>query len=167
MDGARGGQPAGDAARGPSSAEPARPSAAPIAGRGLIGLISSGFGGRIALALLGWPPIGLVASAIAGEASGCSRFAATCVDVFALGTWLVQLAIIAVLLALPTVAGVSAVGTLVALGASIPAAVVLSASGGSREPAASAAVLAVVLAVAYVVGVGVGIVRRGHLPRVP
>ena len=119
-----------------------------------------GFPARIGLALVGWPPIGVAIATIAGEVTGCGRFAATCVEPLGFGTWLAQLAVILVLLAVPSLAALSAVGTVAALGASIPTAVVLSASGGSREPAASAAVLGTVLGVAYAAGVAFALTRR-------
>ncbi len=136
---------------------------------GLFGSIGlpGGFPGRVGLALVGWPPIGIAISTIAGEVTGCGRFAAGCVELFGVGTWLAQLAVIAVLLALPAVAALSAAGTLAALAASIPTAVVLSASGGSREPAASASILGAVLAVAYVAGFVFAFVRRSRHGRVP
>ena len=59
--------------------------------------------------------------------------------------------------ALPRVAAWSAHGTIAALVAGVPAAIVLSAGGGARVPQASASVLAIVLAVAYLVGVGYAI----------
>jgi hypothetical protein len=129
--------------------------------------LPGGFAGRVAIALLGWPPLGVALATIAGEMTGCSRFAAGCVELFGVGTWLAQLAIIALLLALPAVAAASAFGTLAALAAAVPTAVFLSATGGSREPEAAAAILAAVLAVAYVAGVVVAIVRRGRWRRVP
>jgi curved DNA-binding protein CbpA len=126
-----------------------------------------GFMARIGLALLGWPAIGLALTTAAGEITGCGRFAASCVDLFGVGTWLGQLVIIAVLLALPSVAALSAVGSLVALAASVPTAVILSATGGSREAAASAMVLGAVLVLAYTLGVVVALVRRRSMAPVP
>ncbi|HET9436164.1 MAG TPA: hypothetical protein VFO50_04845, partial [Candidatus Limnocylindrales bacterium] len=157
-----------EASAGPAAAGSVDPSPGPIEDieRTLLGE-RSGFAGRVAVALVGWPPIGIALSTIAGEVTGCSRFAAGCVDLFGVGTWLAQFAIIAILLALPTVATVSAVGTLAALAASVPTAVFLSATGGSREPVASAAALGFVLAVAYVAGVVFGIARRLRHRRVP
>lgn len=125
------------------------------------------FPARIGLALVGWPPIGVAISTIAGEVTGCGRFAATCVEVFGVGTWLAQVAVFLILLALPSLAALSAVGTLAALAASIPTAVILSASGGSREPTASASILGGVLAVAYVVGFAFALARRRQRGRVP
>lgn len=129
--------------------------------------LRSGFGGRVVLALVGWPPIGIAISTFAGEATGCSRFAASCVDLFGVGTWLAQLAVIAILLAVPALAELSAVGTIAALAAAVPTAVALSATGGSREPVASAAALGFVLAIAYLVGVAVATVRRLGFRRLP
>jgi hypothetical protein len=116
--------------------------------------------GRLGLALLGWPPLGVAAATAIGESTGCGRFSASCAEVFSPGTWIVQIAIIFLLLALPRLAGWSAVGTLVALAAAVPTAVVLSASGGSNAPEASAGLLAAVLGVAYAAGVGWAIVHR-------
>ena len=86
--------------------------------------------GRLGLALLGWPPLGVAVATAIGESSGCGRFAASCAEVFSPGTWIVQVAIVLLLFALPRIAGWSAVGTLVALAAAIPTAVALSAGGG-------------------------------------
>jgi curved DNA-binding protein CbpA len=126
-----------------------------------------GFMARVVLALIGWPAIGLALTTITGELTGCGRFAASCVDPFGVGTWLAQLVIIAILLFLPSVAALSAVGSLVALAASVPTAVILSASGGSREPAVSATILGVVLALAYAAGVVVALVRRRRIAPLP
>jgi hypothetical protein len=136
-------------------------------GHSAILAVRSSVGGRVGLALIGWPAIGFALSTIAGEVTGCGRFAAGCVDLFGVGTWLAQLAIITILLALPSLAWASAVGTVVALAASVPTAVVLSATGGSREPAASATVLGFVLAVAYLGGAVAAVVRRARTGRVP
>ncbi|HEX5824228.1 MAG TPA: DnaJ domain-containing protein [Candidatus Limnocylindrales bacterium] len=127
--------------------------------------------GRLGLALLGWPPLGVAVATAIGESTGCGRFAASCAEVFSPGTWIVQVAIVLLLLALPRVAGWSAVGTLVALAAAIPAAIALSAGGGSRQPEASTGVLLAVLGLAYVAGVAWAIAGRwwpsGGSSRVP
>jgi hypothetical protein len=122
---------------------------------------------RIGLALIGWPAIGLALTSAAGEVTGCGRFAASCVDMFGVGTWLAQLVIIVVLLGLPSVAALSAVGSLVALAASVPTAVILSATGGSHEPATSATILGIVLVIAYATGVVVAVLRRRYLAGLP
>ncbi|HKG56856.1 MAG TPA: hypothetical protein VKA85_06390, partial [Candidatus Limnocylindrales bacterium] len=115
---------------------------------------------RIALALIGWPPPGFALVGLLGEASGCSRFAAGCgVESFGLVTWLLQLAVIGVLLAFPRLAAISAAGTVTALAVSLPATMLLSASGGAAVREASIAALITVLAVAYVVGVAFAALR--------
>ena len=127
--------------------------------------------GRLGLALLGWPPLGVAVSTAIGESTGCGRFSASCAEVFSPGTWIVQIAIILLLLALPRLAGWSAVGTLVSLAAAVPTAVLLSAGGGSRQPEASVTVLMAVLGLAYLIGVAWAIAGRwrpgAHGGRVP
>ena len=115
---------------------------------------------RLVLALVGWPPLGFVIAGVAGEASGCARFAATCQLDLAPILWLVQIAILVGLVAVPGVAGVAAVGTVAALAAALPAAAVLALLGGGGNPAVAADVLAVLLAAAYLGGVALGIRRR-------
>jgi hypothetical protein len=129
--------------------------------------IRGGFPARAGLALVGWPPIGVAISTIAGEVTGCGRFSAACVQPFELGTWLAQLAVILVLLAVPAVAALSAVGTLAALATAVPTAVILSAGGGARQPETSAAILGGVMALAYIAGVAFAAIRRQRLGRVP
>jgi DnaJ-like protein len=108
---------------------------------------------RVALALIGWPPLGVLVASIIGEASGCSRFAAGCDDSARLGIWLGQLAVLAILLAIPRLAAISSVGTLAALAVAVPATLLLSVSGGAQERVASVAALTTVLAIGYVGGV--------------
>jgi Meckel syndrome type 1 protein len=139
----------------------------PVAATGSLLEFRSGFPFRVGLALVGWPPLGVALSTVAGEVTGCGRFSASCVELFGVGTWLAQLAIIAILLALPSVAVLSAVGTVAALAAAVPTAVILSAAGGSREPAASASVLGAVLALAYLAGVVFATVRRPRIRGLP
>ena len=124
-----------------------------------------GFPTRAAIALLGWPPLGFAFATFVSEASGCGRFAASCVDTFDVGTWVGQLAIIGLLLALPRLASISAIGTLVMLGAAVPAAVLLSATGGAREREAAATFLTIFLVTAYVVGVVIAVARTARTMR--
>jgi hypothetical protein len=124
-----------------------------------------GFPTRAALALLGWPPLGFALATLINESSGCGRFAASCVDTFDVGTWIGQLAIIGLLLALPRLASISAIGTLVMLAAAGPAAVILSATGGASEREAAATLLTVLLIAAYVVGVVIALARAARTMR--
>jgi Meckel syndrome type 1 protein len=114
--------------------------------------------GRLVMALLGWPPIAVAIAAAIGEETGCGRFAASCGELSSPGTWIVEAAILLLLLALPAVARWSAHGTIATVVVGAPAALVLSAGGGSRQPEASSAALAVLLAVAYAVGVSYALV---------
>ena len=122
--------------------------------------------GRIALALIGWLPIGIVLAVALGESTGCIRYAAECQGPFGAATLIGQGSVIALLLLLPRVAAVATLGTIAMLGAAIPAAAVLSISGGARDPAGATTAFAIVLAVAWVVGVGLGLVRAGLLAAV-
>jgi len=117
---------------------------------------------RVTLALVGWPPIGIALALVIGEATGCGRFAATCVDSFAFGTWIGQLAVIVVLLIVPGLAAISAAGTVATLAAAAPVAVVLSATGGSRDPGTAGIVLGLFLVLAWLGGVAFALVRRSR-----
>ena len=127
--------------------------------------LPAGFPTRAAIALLGWPPLGFAFATFISEASGCGRFAASCVDEFDLGTWVGQLAIIGLLLAVPRLASISAIGTLVMLAVAGPAAVLLSATGGARQREAAAAFLTIFLVGAYLVGVIIAVVRAARTMR--
>jgi hypothetical protein len=111
---------------------------------------------RVALALIGWPPIGVVLATVIGEATGCSRFAAGCDESAGLEIWVAQLVVVVILLAVPRLAAISTIGTIAALAVAVPATLLLSVSGGAEERAASVAVLTSVLAVAYAAGVVFG-----------
>ena len=112
------------------------------------------------MAFLGWPPLGVFAAAAIDQSTGCGRYAASCPEVSAPGTWIVQVAILIFLLALPAVAAWSAHGAVAALVVGVPSALVLSAAGGSNVRETSGPVLLTVLAVAYLVGVAYAIVAR-------
>jgi hypothetical protein len=130
----------------------------------VLGTVRSAGAGRsrLALALVGWPPIGIGLAFVIGELTGCGRFAATCIDGFDLGAWIGQLAIIVALLVVPGLAAIAVVGTMASLAAAVPVAVLLSAVGGSRDPTTAGVVLGVTLAAAWAAGVGLAIVRRSR-----
>jgi hypothetical protein len=109
--------------------------------------------GRASIALLGWPPLALFAAAAIGESTGCGRYAASCAELSAPGTWVLVLAILILLLAAPAVARWSAHGTVAILLIGVPCAVILSAAGGTNVREASAPILLGVLAIAYLVGI--------------
>jgi hypothetical protein len=109
--------------------------------------------GRFAMALLGWPPLGLFAAAVIDQSTGCGRYAASCPELSAPGTWIVQAAILLFLLALPAVAAWSAHGAIAMIVIGVPSAIVLSAAGGTNVRETSGPILLSVLAIAYLVGV--------------
>lgn len=122
--------------------------------------------GRLVAALLGWPPLGIFAAAAIDGSTGCGRFAASCPEISSPGTWIVHAALILLLIALPRFAAWSAHGTVAAFIVGVPAAVVLSAGGGARQPEASASVLLAITAGAWIVGVlyAVAVPRMGRGP---
>ena len=120
---------------------------------------------RLLLAALAWPPLGYVAGAAIGEATGCGRYAATCSDgSAALGT-LVQPLIVLVLVLLPVLARPAAVASIATAVAAVFGAVLLSISGGARVPtSASAPFLIVILGLGYAAGLAIAFSRRLPLP---
>jgi hypothetical protein len=112
------------------------------------------------MAILGWPPLGVFAAAAIDQSTGCGSYAASCPEVSSPGTWIVQAAILLLLLALPAVAAWSAHGAIAALVIGVPLAVALSAGGGSNVRETSGPILLAVLAVAYLGGVAYAVVVR-------
>jgi hypothetical protein len=154
------------AAAGAGVATPtSRPALDEIADRVLDGRV--GFAGRFVVAFFGWAPIAAVIAWLAGELSGCGRFTATCSDPSGVWTAIPLLAVYGLLVAAPSVAGISAGGLLGSLAVSVPASVILSAGGGSRQPEASSTTLTVLFFVGYVVGVVLAVARKRGWRRVP
>lgn len=108
---------------------------------------------RLGLALVAWPPIGLAAAAAIGEATGCASYSAACSGSEPMLPWLAQAAILGLLLLLPPVARLLAGGAIAVLIALVPITAVLVAVGGGGAPQGGV-VLAILLAVAWLVGVG-------------
>jgi hypothetical protein len=119
---------------------------------------------RLLLVLIAWPPLGLAAGYLVGEATGCARYAATCSEPASQLGWLVQPAIVALLLLLPIVARPAAVASVAVGIASLGAAAVLSVMGGSRAPGAASSLLLGVLVMAYAVGLIGALSGRLPLP---
>jgi hypothetical protein len=104
-------------------------------------------------AILAWPLLGGLLSVAVQESSGCGRFAASCPALSAPGTWLLLVAILALLIALPRVASWLVTGSIAAFVAGAAAAVALSAGGGTALPDVSTPILGWVVVVAYLAGV--------------
>ncbi|HYH91694.1 MAG TPA: hypothetical protein VD763_00945, partial [Candidatus Saccharimonadales bacterium] len=120
---------------------------------------------RVGRAVIGWAPIALAIGWLMGEASGCARASATCADELAPIAWIAQVAALVILLLLPRLATVTAIATVVSLGAAIPGALLLSATGSTDAVRISRTVLGGLLVIAWAVGLVVAgwrEVRRGR-----
>jgi hypothetical protein len=116
--------------------------------------------GRIARALVGWAPIALGIGWAGGEISGCGRFAAGCDDTVASFAWIAQIASLLLLIVVGRLARITSVATLATLAAAIPAALLLTATGGPDDAAAGRLALSGLLVIAWAVGLGFGVVRE-------
>jgi len=111
----------------------------------------SGSVGRLVVAFVGWVGLAAIVATFLGEMTGCSRFSVSCDETAAPASGIV-------LLALPSLATWLAHGTLAVFLLGLPTTILLSATGGARQPAASAAVITAVSAIAWVIGVAYAVV---------
>jgi hypothetical protein len=122
---------------------------------------------RLLRAVVAWPPLGIAAAAVIGEATGCAAFEATCTTPADLFPWFAQAAILLALLALPGVARILAGGTIAVAVLAFPVAAALSASGASYDRTYGPAALIAVLAIVWVLGVGAVLLRRAVTRGIP
>jgi hypothetical protein len=108
---------------------------------------------RLGPALIAWPPLGLAAAVAIGEVTGCASYAASCGPGESMLPWLAQAVILGFLLLLPPVSRLLVGGSIGVLLALVPVTAFLVAVGATGAPQA-AGVMAVLLAAAWVVGVG-------------
>ncbi len=126
-------------------------------------LTDEGFGGirgRVGRAIVGWLPIAFGIGWLAGEMTGCGRFAASCdstADPFVL---LLQAAVLAVLLLVPALASVTVMGSISLLSTAVGATLILSATGDATDGDARRSVLGAILLLAWLAGLAIGVVRR-------
>jgi len=139
--------------------DPATPAAGPIA---WLGGTADDPVRRLGLALVAWPPIGLAAAALIGDATGCSTFAARCDGAAPMLPWLAQAVLLGLLLLLPPVARALAAGTVAVLAALVPLTAVLLALGGVAASQAGGS-LVVLLGAAWFVGVSWAVTMRLRL----
>jgi hypothetical protein len=118
---------------------------------------------RLGLALVAWPPIGLVTAALIGVATGCSTFGAQCDGAEPMLPWLAQAVILGLLLLLPPLTRILASGTIAVVVAVVPVTAFLLAVGGGGAPQA-APVMAVLLGIAWLLGVGWASAMRVRRP---
>jgi DnaJ domain len=117
---------------------------------------------RIGRAVLGWAPIALGAGWLAGEVSGCGRFAATCPPLVEPLTWIVQLGALLLLILVPQLARISTIGTIAILGTVFPASLLLFATGDPAGMAFGRSLLGGLIILAWGVGLGYGVVREAR-----
>jgi hypothetical protein len=111
---------------------------------------------RLGFVLLAWAPLGLAAAAVIGQITGCAAYSASCDAAEPLLPWLAQAAILGILLLVPALSRILAVGTIALLLALLPLAGFFVAFGGAGQ-SEGAATLIVVLSVAWLAGVGAAI----------
>ena len=134
-------------------------------GRALTDTHYGGWRGRVVRAVIGWLPIALGLGWLIGELTGCGRFAATCDGAAGPIGLALQLGVLAILLAVPVLASLTTMASLTVLGASLLAALILSATGSAADGDSRRAALGFVLVVAWLVGLAVAIWRRwGTVP---
>jgi len=120
---------------------------------------------RILGAVVAWPPLGIAAAALIGEATGCAAFEASCTRPAHLYPWFAQAVIVLGLLAAPRVSRLLAGGTAAVAILAFPVAAALSAGGATYDRVRGPAALIAVLAVAWAAGVGAMFLRRsGRTP---
>jgi hypothetical protein len=133
-------------------------------GRALTDPTFGGGRGRLGRAFLGWLPIAFGASWLVGEITGCGRFAATCTGLADPIVLALQVGALLLLLALPVVASIAAMGAITLLVAAVAAAFALSATGEAADSESRRVALGAVLLVSWLVGVGVAVARRARTP---
>ncbi len=105
------------------------------------------------LALAAWPPLGIAAASLIGEATGCAAFSASCTSLATLYPWIAQIAILAGLLLLPALARILAGGTIAVVALAFPVAAALSASGAGYDRVHGPPSLIGILAIVWLGGV--------------
>ena len=117
---------------------------------------------RIGRAVVGWAPIALGGGWLAGEVSGCGRFAATCSPTVAPLTWIAQLGLLLLLILLPRLARIGTIATIAILGTVFPASLLLFATADPASAEWGRSILGGLIILAWVVGLGFGIVREAR-----
>ena len=141
--------------------DPAR--AAADLGRALTDARSGGRRGRVVRAVVAWLPIGFGLGLLVGELTGCGRFAATCDPSVAPLTAVGQVVALGLLLLLPEIASLAAGAALALLVTAVAASLVLSATGAAANEGSRQAALGVLLVLAWLAGLAIAIGRRVRL----
>jgi hypothetical protein len=117
--------------------------------------------GRLGLALVAWPPLAIAIASLVGSLTGCAEFSASCTGAAPLLPWLGQVLLLGVLLLVPPLSRLLAMGTLAVLIALVPITSLLVAVGANFDPRGGP-VLAILLVAAWLVGVAYGIASRAR-----
>lgn len=117
---------------------------------------------RIGRAVVAWAPIALGGGWLAGEVSGCGRFAATCSPTVAPLTWIAQLGLLLLLILLPRLARIGTIATIAILGTVFPASLLLFATADPASAEWGRSILGGLIILAWVVGLGFGIAREAR-----
>ncbi|MFL5677746.1 MAG: DnaJ domain-containing protein [Chloroflexota bacterium] len=131
-------------------------------GRAITDPTFGGGPGRLGRAFLGWLPIAFGASWLVGEITGCGRFAATCTGLADPLVLALQVGALLVLLALPVVGSIAAMGAMTLLGVAVGAAFALSATGEAADSESRRVALGAVLLVSWVAGIALAVARRAR-----
>lgn len=117
---------------------------------------------RIGRAVMAWAPIALGGGWLAGELSGCSRFAATCSPAVAPLTWIAQLGALLLLILLPRFARIGAVATIAILGTVFPASLLLFATADPAGVEWGRSILGGLIILAWFAGLAYGLAREAR-----
>jgi curved DNA-binding protein CbpA len=123
--------------------------------RNLLAVAQGDLRWRLAVALIGWPPIGYAVSTLLTEATGCAALSPTCPEPVPFVAMALQPLLIAVLFLLPAAAAVAAFASIIGLAVALPAAAVLSIGSGPNGRV-GAPLLGTLVAAGYLVGLAWG-----------
>lgn len=128
---------------------------------------SGGLAGRVSRAVLGWAPIALGIGWLAGEISGCARFAASCDAASAPIAWFAQVVVLALLLIVPRLAVAATIAAIATLVAAVPGALLVTSLGAAADIGSARSVLGALIVTGWSVGIATGLGRELRRLRVP
>jgi hypothetical protein len=121
---------------------------------------------RIILALVGWPPLGVLGGTLIGEATGCASFSVACRPGDELLPIAAGLALFGLLLAIPALARLSAAGTVAIALTAVPVAAFVIEAEAPADAVPNAGAALAILGLAWLAGiVAVLVLSRGRILR--
>lgn len=115
---------------------------------------------RLGRAALGWAPIALGIGWLAGEMTGCGRFAASCDASAAPVAWFAQVVALALLLIVPPLARIAAIAAIATVAAAIAGTFLLTATGSAGDGDWGRLALGATLVIAWLVGIAYAVARE-------